>query len=158
MPCSWTGFANQGFYNRSLVDHIHRGQPQTVRVQFLHRPQTPWLLLARLQGGPTRADTELAGESRPACVRAATNDVPGHARPMQRIQITLHQHAKREETVVSIEGRRRRKKTPSRNFDPLFKISRAARFLMHLIYYPPPSLSFTFLLFLPTIVSPRSKA
>ena len=41
--------------SRAMVDDLHRSQPQAVRLRFLHRPQTPRLLLPLLQSWSTRS-------------------------------------------------------------------------------------------------------
>lgn len=79
--------------HRTLVNNLHGSQPQTVRIQLLHRPQTPGLLLPRLQSRPERQGAELAREGRAAGLRAAEEHVPGHEGPVQRVQTPVCEYA-----------------------------------------------------------------
>lgn len=61
--CEYTSFLSYLLTNaliRSMVDHLHRGQPQAFRLQFLHRPQTRRILLPLLQGWPACQSAAMA--------------------------------------------------------------------------------------------------
>jgi hypothetical protein len=54
-----------------------------------------------LQGGRTLQTPELARQGDSAGLRAAKEPLPGHAGPMQRVQVDVHQHAGQSEVNVS---------------------------------------------------------
>ena len=65
LPCL---LHNKSFTNllphRALADYLHGSESETLRVQFLHQPQVPGLLLPHFQSGPARARAVVAGQNR----------------------------------------------------------------------------------------------
>ena len=54
--------------NRTLALHLHRSQPQTLRLRLLHRPPKARIFLPLLQTGPSCQERDLECEGYPGCV------------------------------------------------------------------------------------------
>lgn len=83
-----------------MVENLHKGQPEAVRLRILHQHEIPGVLQPVLQGGAERIAAVLAGEGHPAGLRTAAQPVPGHAGFVQRLQVAVYQHAGWEEAVI----------------------------------------------------------
>ena len=84
-----------------MVNHLHGSQPQAISLQFLHRPQTPRLLLPLLQSRAARPGAAVGRQGGAAGFRAAEKYVSGYEGAVQWVQAAFYEHAEQQEALKS---------------------------------------------------------
>lgn len=83
-PASYPHILTNCIY-RGLVNNIHHRQSKTIRICFLHRPKTSWILPPLLQSRIKCSTEQLACQSNPAGIRVTTQPLPRHESSVQRV-------------------------------------------------------------------------